>query len=96
MRIDVLSVPDCPNRDTTDSRLRAALARCQVAAAVRHIEVATAEDAARLGMNGSPTILLDGRDPFDSGGPSLSCRLYPTDDGLRGSPTIDQLVGALR
>lgn len=95
VRIEILSVPDCPNRDTTDSRVRAALARRQVTAAVRHVEVATAEDAARLGMNGSPTILIDGRDPFDGGGPSLSCRLYQTDDGLRGSPTIDQLVDAL-
>ena len=35
------------------------------------------EEAARYGMQGSPTILIDGRDPFAEPGAaaSLSCRL---------------------
>jgi len=60
--------------------------------------VETPEDAERLRFVGSPTILIDGRDPF--GGPEvnfgLSCRVYQTPDGLAGSPTPDQLRGALR
>ena len=55
----------------------------------------TAEDAARMGMSGSPTILIDGREPFGGGEPSLSCRRYRTSEGLAGSPTVDQLVEAL-
>ena len=35
-------------------------------------------EAARLGMTGSPTILLDGADPFAAAGavPGLSCRIH--------------------
>jgi len=60
--------------------------------------VVTPEDAERLRFVGSPTILIDGRDPF--GGPEesfgLSCRVYQTPDGLAGSPTLDQLRATLR
>jgi hypothetical protein len=61
-------------------------------------QVETPEDAERLRFVGSPTILIDGRDPF--GGPEenfgMSCRVYQTPDGLAGSPTLDQLRAALR
>jgi hypothetical protein len=60
--------------------------------------VETPEDAERLRFVGSPTILIQGRDPF--GGPEesvgLSCRVYRTPDGLAGSPMPDQLRAALR
>ena len=95
MDIDLLTVPGCPNRGTARSRIGAALARIGATAAVREREVSTSEEAVRLGMNGSPTILVDGRDPFEGSGPSLSCRLYRTAEGLRGSPTVDQLVEVL-
>ncbi|MFJ6621584.1 alkylmercury lyase family protein [Kitasatospora sp. NPDC091335] len=41
------------------------------------VEVADEAEATRLGMCGSPTILIDGTDPFPPPGavPSLSCRL---------------------
>ena len=43
-------------------------------------------------------MLIDGRDPFlDSDVPvGLSCRVYRTDEGLAGSPTVQQLVAVLR
>ncbi|HET6192893.1 MAG TPA: hypothetical protein VFE59_38505, partial [Trebonia sp.] len=45
---------------------------------VEYRVVSTPEEAARYGMQGSPTILIDGRDPFAEPGAaaSLSCRLY--------------------
>lgn len=51
-----------------------------------------------LGFIGSPTILVDGVDPFANAQavPSLSCRLYPTDLGLQGAPTVESIVEALR
>lgn len=60
--------------------------------------VETAEDAERLRFVGSPTILIEGRDPFGEAedGFGLSCRVYMTPDGLAGSPTLDQLRAALR
>jgi hypothetical protein len=60
--------------------------------------VETAEDAERLRFRGSPTILIEGRDPFGGAeeGFGLLCRVYMTLDGLAGSPTPDQLRAAMR
>ena len=51
------------------------------------------EMAARVGFHGSPTILIDGRDPFLTGAEpvGMSCRTYRTDEGFEGAPTLDQL-----
>lgn len=55
------------------------------------------DEATSAGMRGSPTILIDGQDPFAvaTEQPSFSCRLFPTESGLDGAPTIDDLVAAL-
>ncbi|MFD4177212.1 alkylmercury lyase family protein [Streptomyces anulatus] len=76
MRITVLTVADCPNARPALERVTAALDGRQ--AQVELVEVADESDAARLGMSGSPTILIDGTDPFAPPGaaPSISCRLY--------------------
>ena len=60
--------------------------------------VTTVEDAERLRFAGSPTILLDGRDPFapEHANYGLTCRLFETPEGLAGSPTVEQLRRALR
>ncbi len=44
------------------------------------------------------TVLVDGVDPFaDASAPvGLSCRVFRTPDGLRGAPTVEQLVRVLR
>ncbi|MDD9375731.1 hypothetical protein M8Z33_03390 [Streptomyces sp. ZAF1911] len=55
-------------------------------------------DAARWGMTGSPTVLLDGADPFAvAGAPaSVSCRLYrDADCHAEGAPTVQALRRAL-
>src|SRR3989442_12587955 len=55
-------------------------------------------EAARLGMSGSPTILLDGVDPFAAAGavPSVSCRIYRGPDGAAdGAPSVQDLTAAL-
>jgi hypothetical protein len=61
--------------------------------------VETPEDAQRLRFTGSPTILIDGRDPF---APvlvptfGLKCRVYVTPDGLADAPSTEQIRQALR
>ena len=65
---------------------------------VIHRVVATEQDAVVLGMRGSPTILINGSDPFASPaeGPSLSCRLYRQADGsLGGAPEAEVLREAI-
>ncbi|MFE5480947.1 alkylmercury lyase family protein [Streptomyces sp. NPDC056527] len=96
MRITVLTVPECPNAPLAMERVTTALA-CR-AAQVELVEVHDQVQAAELGMNGSPTILLDGVDPFASSGavPSLSCRLYRDADGtVTGAPNVAALREAL-
>jgi hypothetical protein len=65
---------------------------------VEHRVVSAPEEAERYGMHGSPTILIDGRDPFAEPGAeaSLSCRLYRNADGrTQGVPSAGQLRAAL-
>lgn len=97
MEIDLLYVPDCPNRTAARELVEVALARTQLTAAVREREIHSSEEAERVGMRGSPTVLIDGRDPFAGGaGPAaMSCRLYRSDTGFSGVPTVSQLVEAL-
>ncbi|MCX3063168.1 thioredoxin domain-containing protein [Streptomyces beihaiensis] len=87
MRIEVLTVPDCPNGPLLVERITAALAGRD--AEVKHVEVPDEATAATYGMAGSPTVLVDGVDPFAVPGarPSLSCRLYRAPDGTaEGAP----------
>ncbi|MFC7216922.1 alkylmercury lyase [Streptomyces polyrhachis] len=96
MRITVLAVPGCANTGLALERVAAALAGR--AAEVEVVEVRNGNQALALGMSGSPTILLDGVDPFpsDGGQPSVSCRLYRDADGAAsGAPGEDALRAAI-
>ena len=97
MRIEVLTVPECPNGPLVEQRLAEALAGRSDATVERRV-AGTEAEARRYGMHGSPTVLIDGRDPFPAtaDGPSLSCRLYRDEQGqVRGAPSIEQLRAAL-
>ena len=65
--------------------------------AVQYQLIETPEAAAEHGFRGSPTVLIDGVDPFtDPDAPiGLSCRVYRTEIGFAGSPTLDQLEDAI-
>ena len=97
-QVALLYFDGCPNWREADDRVREALRRvgADPAAAVR-TSVTTVEEAERLSFRGSPTILVDGADPFaDPSAPvGLSCRVYATPDGLRGAPTVEQIVDVL-
>jgi hypothetical protein len=95
MRIELLYIEDCPNWKTADTRLLTVAAERGLH--VQHRLVSTPQDAEALAFRGSPTVLVDGRDPFAQGDKAfgLSCRLYDTPDGPAGSPTLDQLRAAL-
>jgi hypothetical protein len=79
-----------------EQRLAQALAG-RAATIVRH-EVHDAAQAQRLGLRGSPTLLIDGTDPFSAPGEPTGvwCRLYRLPDGsVDGAPSVDQLRAAL-
>lgn len=97
MELTVLSVPDCPNAAALEERLAVALADYPGAVVRRH-EVVDDQEAAETGMAGSPTLLINGVDPFAVPGqvPGLSCRLYRDAAGrLAGTPSVADLRQAL-
>ena len=97
MELTVLAVPGCPNAPVLERRLAAALAGRPPVTVTRHV-IASAAEAAEWGMHGSPTLLVNGHDPFavPGKGPALACRLYQGDGGrLEGAPTVEALRRAL-
>ena len=97
MDLMVLAVPGCPNAMLLEERLAQVLAgRRDVSVSRRVIE--DEQEAAWRGMHGSPTILVDGMDPFaEPGQPaSVSCRLYRDGYGqVDGAPSVSQLRQAI-
>lgn len=96
MEITLQYFNGCPNWEVLDRRLAEMLdGRSDIR--VRRQLVETTEDAERLGFHGSPTVLVQGVDPFaDEGAPvGLACRVFRTPAGLAGSPTVDQLREAI-
>ncbi len=85
----------CPHWRTAYERVNEVLAEIgddAVAVALERVE--TPEDAERLRFAGSPTVLVNGEDPFEgevAGGYGLSCRVYQTPEGPAGFPTKEQL-----
>ena len=65
MRVELRYFKGCPNWRTADRRLRS-LAQEQ-GFEVHHRLVSTPEEAEVEGFRGSPTIVVDGRDPFARG-----------------------------
>jgi hypothetical protein len=93
VRIEILTVPGCPNGPVLTQRLATVLGDNPEVPVVQR-SVADSDEAARRGMHGSPTLLIDGLDPFaDPDTPaSLSCRLYRAPDGTQqGAPSVQDL-----
>jgi len=96
MDAELLVVPDCPHEKPAAILLRSALDDIGLTAVTVELTViATEEDAQRRGFVGSPTILLNGIDPFEVPGQqaSVSCRIYP---GAGGLPDLRALRKALK
>lgn len=89
----------CPNWRTAEARVREAVrssgSHDGVSVVLERVE--SDDDAQRLRFSGSPTVLFDGVDPFAAGHSTfgLACRVYETEAGLEGSPSLDQLRKAL-
>lgn len=95
MDVELLVVPDCPHEKPAAAQLRSALDDIGLTAVdIERTVIATEEDAQRRGFVGSPTILLNGVDPFDVPGQrvAVACRIYPGSGGL---PDVSALRQAL-
>lgn len=97
MNVTLLYFDGCPHWLTTAGHLRA-LAAERPDLVITHRQVTTTEEAEAVQFRGSPSVLVDGVDPFaDPDDPvGLTCRVYRTPDAPAGSPTLTQLRDALR
>lgn len=86
----------CPGWEQMDAHLEA-LAGEGIDLRISYQLIDTPEAAAVAGFRGSPTVLVDGTDPFaNPDAPvGLSCRVYRTEKGFAGTPTLDQLRDAV-
>lgn len=96
--LELVYFEDCPNWRLAEDRLRAALELVgQSDREIRLHVVAGPAEAEAAGMHGSPTILVNGRDPFARAEADVwSCRLYGNGGRLEGAPSVQALVEALR
>ena len=97
MKIQFLYFDDCPSYQTAFALLQEALNAVGRSDVIETIEIKTDADVERWQFIGSPTIRIDGIDPFDQGTSNygLECRVYPTPKGLIGWPTREMLIEAL-
>lgn len=95
-RVTLQYFKGCPNWQTTEGFL-ARLIDEGVEASVDFQRIDSHEKAMEQGFRGSPTVLVDGTDPFaDEDAPfGLACRIYRTEQGLAGSPTLSELRRAI-
>ena len=98
MDVELVVVPGCPHADETRELLASVLAELGLSAtALRTTMIRTDAEALRREFCGSPTILIDGVDPFAQPAhrAALACRLYPGPAGPRGRPDRVALRAAL-
>ena len=97
MDVSLLYFDGCPNHDATLTLLQGLLADAGWDGELELINVESQERAEELSFRGSPTVLIDGVDPFlDADAPvGLSCRIYATDEGYRGTPPEPDLRTAI-
>ncbi len=98
MPVELFYFDGCPSWRVAEERLTEALRSAGLDdITVQRRLVETAERAEEVGFTGSPTIRINGTDPFATGTEQvgLACRVYTTPAGLAGSPTLHQLLEVL-
>ena len=86
----------CPNWKEVDAHLQTLKSEgLELSVTLQLID--TPEAAEAEGFRGSPTVVINGTDPFaDPDAPiGLACRVYRTDEGYAGSPSLRQLREAM-
>ncbi len=94
MKITIQYIDGCPHWKLADGRVRHVLGDIssdEVTLEYQFID--SPETADQVGFHGSPTILIDGWDPFITGieQVGMSCRVFRTEDGIQGAPTEAEL-----
>jgi hypothetical protein len=99
MKIELLWFDGCPSYQNAQEILEQVLREEKISAPIEMVQVSDSADAVAKKFLGSPTIHLDGFDPFALPGQEdfeMQCRVYRTPAGLKGSPTKEMLRAAVR
>jgi hypothetical protein len=97
--VEVVYFDGCPSHEVLLPRLRRLLADAGVAAEIELRRVESPDAAERERFLGSPTVRIGGHDVEPAAEQrtdyGLKCRLYWTEDGLRGTPPDAWIRGTL-
>jgi len=99
VKVEVLYVADCPNRQPTVEIVQEVLREQGLPPAITEIEIPDAAQAAALSFLGSPTVRVDGKDVEPSVNPfppyGVSCRTYFVDGRFEGTPRREWIRNAV-
>ena len=98
MKIELLYFDGCPSWEAGLKNLQAAISEENLSASIEMVNVTDDDVATRLKFLDSPHFRVDGEDLWheDRETYSLSCRIYPTSEGIKGFPTVSMLREQLR
>ena len=93
MEINLLYFDGCPSWKKALTHLQIASMKEKLDTQINLIEVKSAQDAADVKFLGSPSFQINGQDlwPEARQSYSMNCRVYSTNEGLKGWPTIEML-----
>ncbi len=96
-KIELVWRRDCPYIAEARTHLMRALSEAGMPARWREWCVDDEDCPSALRQCASPTVLIDGRDPFDRARRERGCHTYDRGDGYRpGAPSVPMLSAALR
>lgn len=97
LKIQLLYFDGCPSWQSGLKNLHAALMANGLDVSVELVQILDNDDAARKKFLGSPSFRINGVDLWneDRETYSLSCRVYATPEGIKGSPSVSMLQEAI-
>lgn len=98
MKVELLYFDGCPSWQSGLQNLHSALEANGLDVSVELVQVLDNDDAAQRKFLGSPSFRVNGIDLWNEERDtySLSCRVYATLEGMKGSPTRQMLEDAIR
>ena len=93
IEIEILYFEGCPSWQQALANLRQVIETDKLDVQVRLIEITSPQQAQDERFLGSPSFRSNNVDlwPETRARYNMSCRVYQTDQGLRGSPTVEML-----
>ena len=97
LKIELLYFDGCPSWQTGLKNLKSALQLEGMEPEVNLVKIHDGVEATRFKFLGSPSFLVNGNDLWTERRETfaLSCRVYPTPEGIKGWPTVEMLQAKL-